>query len=99
MSTPHATASTLATLFATIEARRANPPEGSYTARLFAQGENEICKKIGEEAVEVIVAAKGETDDRVIYEMADMVYHSMVLLAARGLRWEQVEAELARRFK
>lgn len=91
--------STLDTLFATIESRRVNPPEGSYTARLFAQGENEICKKIGEEAVEVIVAAKGETDDRIVYEMADLVYHSMVLLAARGLTWAQVEDELARRFR
>ena len=94
-----ATSSTLATLFATIEARRGSAPEASYTARLFALGENEICKKIGEEAVEVIVAAKGETDDRIVYEMADLVYHSMVLLAARGLRWDQVEAELAPRFK
>lgn len=91
--------STLETLFETIEQRRLHPPPGSYTARLFAQGENEICKKIGEEAVEVIVAAKGETDDRILYEMADLVYHNMVLLAARGLRWSQVEEELARRFK
>ena len=91
--------STLETLFATIEARKASPPESSYTARLFAQGENEICKKIGEEAIEVIVAAKGETDDRIIYEMADWVYHAMVLLALRGLAWADVEAELARRFK
>ncbi len=89
----------LETLFATIEQRKANPPSGSYTASLFAKGENEICKKIGEEAVEVILAAKGETDDRVVYETADLVYHCMVLLAARGLRWQEVEAELARRFK
>lgn len=91
--------STLETLFATIEERKASLPENSYTARLFTMGENEICKKIGEEAVEVIVAAKGETEDRVIYEMADLVYHAMVLLALRGLQWEDVEAELARRFK
>lgn len=91
--------STLETLFATIEARKAGPTEASYTARLLAMGENEICKKIGEEAIEVIVAAKGETDDRIIYEMADWVYHAMVLLALRGLAWADVEAELARRFK
>ncbi len=91
--------STLDELFATIEARKAAAPENSYTARLFAMGENEICKKIGEEAIEVIVAAKGETEDRIVYEMADWVYHAMVLLAMRGLRWEDVEAELARRFK
>lgn len=92
-------ASTLETLFATIAERKASLPESSYTARLFAMGENEICKKIGEEAVEVIVAAKGETEDRIIYEMADWVYHAMVLLALRGLQWEDVEVELARRFK
>lgn len=91
--------SALETLFDTILQRRDSPPPGSYTASLFAKGENEICKKIGEEAVEVIIAAKGETDDRIVYEMADLVYHGMVLLAARGLRWSDVEAELARRFK
>lgn len=91
--------STTQTLFDLIERRKSNPPAGSYTAQLFAKGENEICKKIGEEAVEVIIAAKGETDDRIIYELADLIYHSMVLLAARGLTWEQVETELQRRFK
>ncbi len=85
-------------LFATIESRKGdNAPAGSYTASLFAAGENEILKKIGEEAVEVLIAAKGEGDERVIYEMADLIYHSLVLLSARGLRWSDVEAELARR--
>ncbi len=65
---------------------------------VFAKGENEICKKIGEEAVEVIIAAKGETDDRIIYEMADLIYHNLVLLSARNLSWDDVDAELARRF-
>ena len=86
-------------LFATIEERRQNPPPGSYTASLFAKGENEILRKIGEEAVEVIIAANNEGDERVIYEMADMLYHSMVLLAARDLHWSDIETELAKRFK
>jgi phosphoribosyl-ATP pyrophosphohydrolase len=86
-------------LFATVESRKAQPLPGSYTAKLFAQGENEILKKIGEEAVEVIVAAKGEGDDRVIYEMADLLYHSLVLLSVRNLQWSDLEAELARRMK
>lgn len=90
---------TLNTLFDTIESRKQTPPPGSYTAHLFEKGENEILKKLGEEAVEVIIAAKGEGDDRVIYELADVIYHSMVLLAARGLHWRDVEAELARRVK
>ncbi len=86
-------------LFATIQARKTNPPSGSYTAKLFEAGENEIVKKVGEEAIEVIVAAKGQGDDRVVSEMADLVYHAMVLLAARGIAWHAVEDELARRFK
>lgn len=92
-------ATVLQSLFETIQSRKENPPPGSYTATLFAKGENEICKKIGEEAVEVIIAAKGEGDDRIIYEMSDLIYHCMVLLAARGLNWAEIEAELAHRFK
>ena len=90
---------TLQSLFEIIEQRKQNPPPGSYTAKLFADGENEILKKLGEEAVEVIIAAKGQTEDRIIYEMADLLYHSLVLLAARNLTWAEVEVELARRFK
>ena len=89
---------TIDQLFATIQSRRAEMPEGSYTAFLFEKGENEILKKIGEEAIEIIIAAKGEGDERVLYESADLIYHLLVLLAARGLSWEQVETELARRF-
>jgi phosphoribosyl-ATP pyrophosphohydrolase/phosphoribosyl-AMP cyclohydrolase len=78
--------------------RRDHPREGSYTAKLFAAGENEIAKKVGEEAIEVVVAAKGETGERLVYELADLVYHILVLLSGRGLSWADVEAELARRF-
>ena len=88
----------LTKLWDTIQQRNAQRPSGSYTVQLLEAGENEILKKIGEEAVEVIIAAKGESDDRVLYEMADMIYHAMVLLAARDLTWSDVEAELARRF-
>ena len=86
-------------LFATIEPRKQNPSPNSYTSSLFATGENEILKKIGEEAVEVIIAAKGEGDERVIYEMSDLIYHNLVLLAQRNLNWTDIETELARRFK
>lgn len=89
---------TLTQLWDTIQQRKAQRPSGSYTVQLLEAGENEILKKIGEEAIEVIIAAKGESDDRVLYEMADMIYHAMVLLAARDLTWSDVEAELARRF-
>ncbi len=84
-------------LFATIESRKTNAPPGSYTAQLFAAGENEIVKKVGEEAIEVIVAAKGQSDERIVSELADLIYHSMVLLASRGIAWRAVEDELARR--
>ena len=86
-------------LYTTIESRWTNAPPDSYTAKLFAAGENEIVKKLGEEAIEVIVAAKGQGDERIVSETADLVYHSMVLLASRGIAWRAVEDELARRFK
>lgn len=84
-------------LYTVIESRRANAPANSYTAKLFAAGENEIVKKVGEEAIEVIVAAKGQTDERIVSEVADLMYHTLVLLAARGIAWQAVEDELARR--
>ena len=86
-------------LFAIIEARKSNPPVDSYTAKLFAAGTNEIVKKVGEEASEVIVAAKDESDSRLVSEISDLVYHAMVLLASRGVAWRAVEEELARRFR
>jgi phosphoribosyl-ATP pyrophosphohydrolase len=86
-------------LFATIESRQTNAPPESYTAKLFAAGENEIVKKVGEEAIEVIVAVKGQANERVVFEIADLIYHTMVLLAARGIPWSAVESELARRHK
>ncbi len=89
----------LSQLYATIESRKVSAPPDSYTAKLFRAGENEIVKKVGEEAIEVIVAAKGQGDERVISETADLVYHTLVLLAARGIPWTAVEEELARRFK
>jgi phosphoribosyl-ATP pyrophosphohydrolase len=86
-------------VFEVIEDRKLNPPESSYTAKLFAAGEVEVLKKIGEEAVEVVVAASKQTDDRIVYEMADLIYHNLVLLSMRNLTWQDVEAELARRIK
>ncbi len=88
----------LAHLWDVIQDRKANPREGSYTCTLFAKGAAEIAKKVGEEGIETAVASLSEEDDRVIYEAADLIYHLMVLLANRGLTWEQVERELAARF-
>jgi len=87
----------LARLLALIEDRKANPKPGSYTNSLFEAGEDEIVKKIGEEAIEVVLAVKGQGDERVISELADLTYHCLVLLAQRGLSPDDVAAELARR--
>jgi phosphoribosyl-ATP pyrophosphohydrolase len=91
--------STLNKVFAIIMDRKANPKLGSYTNSLFDAGEDEIVKKIGEEAVEVILAVKGQGDERVISEVADLAYHCLVLLAARDLTPDDIAAELERRYK
>ena len=83
----------------TIAERKANPSAGSYTASLFAAGLPRMAQKVGEEGVETAIAALSESDDRLLSEMADLVYHCLVLLAAKGHTWDEVEAELARRFK
>lgn len=89
----------LARVFALIEDRKATPKPGSYTNSLFDAGEDEIVKKVGEEAIEVVLAVKGQGDERVISEMADLTYHCLVLLAQRGLTPDDVAAELERRYK
>jgi len=86
-------------LYHVILARKQNPRPDSYTAQLFERGLAEISKKLGEESVEVIVAALGQPDERLVSETADLLYHSLVLLAARNVSLEQVEQELERRRK
>ncbi len=84
-------------LFFIIEDRKTNPKPESYTSSLFANGEDAILKKIGEEAMEVILAAKGQGNERLVEETADLFYHSLVLLSFRGLKLDDIEVELARR--
>jgi phosphoribosyl-ATP pyrophosphohydrolase len=79
--------------------RMVNPIEGSYTVKLVSQGEDEIVKKVGEEAIELILAAKAQGDQRLIEEVADLTYHVLVLLAYRGLNPDVVRLELARRHR
>jgi phosphoribosyl-ATP pyrophosphohydrolase/phosphoribosyl-AMP cyclohydrolase len=79
--------------------RKANPKEGSYTSGLFREGTAKISQKVGEEAVETVVAALDQSDERVVSECADLFYHALVLLAARGLSLDRVEAELERRHR
>lgn len=87
----------LDTVMATLQERKVNPRPDSYTASLLAAGEDEIVKKVGEEAVEVIIAAKSQGDERVIEETADLFYHTLVLLVSRGLSLDDIRAELTRR--
>lgn len=84
-------------LFEIIEDRKKNPVKGSYTCQLFEMGEDEILKKIGEESVEVILAAKAQGDERLLNELADLTYHSLVLLSLRGLTPQDVAAVLTAR--
>ncbi len=84
-------------LFDTILDRQANPQPGSYTVKLLDAGEDERLKKVGEEAMEVILAAKGQGDERLVSEIADLFYHLLVLLAVRGLTPDDIEVELVRR--
>lgn len=81
-----------------INARKATESERSYTARLLAGGVPKIAAKVTEEAEELVQAAAAETDDRVVAEAADLLYHVLVLLAARDLSMRQVEETLAGRF-
>jgi phosphoribosyl-ATP pyrophosphohydrolase/phosphoribosyl-AMP cyclohydrolase len=87
----------LAALEGIIEQRIAERPEGSYTARLFAQGPKRIAQKVGEEGLEVALAAAAETDEKVLAESADLLYHLLVLLKSRGLPLERVVGELESR--
>jgi phosphoribosyl-AMP cyclohydrolase / phosphoribosyl-ATP pyrophosphohydrolase len=87
----------LANLEGVIEKRIAESPQGSYTARLFAQGPKRIAQKVGEEGLEVALAAAVETDDKVLAESADLIFHLLVLLRSRGLSFQGVVAELQSR--
>lgn len=83
-------------LFAVILDRKAHPTPGSYTVTLLTDVD-EALKKVGEEAIEVVLAGKGQSDERLVSEAADLIYHLMVALAARGLTLDDVRAELAGR--
>ncbi len=82
-----------------IERRRQEMPEGSYTTTLFQKGVNRMAQKVGEEAVETVIEATNGTDDRLIYEAADMIYHLIVLLTSKGLSIEDLARELKSRHK
>jgi phosphoribosyl-AMP cyclohydrolase / phosphoribosyl-ATP pyrophosphohydrolase len=89
----------LNSLYALVESRRRERPEGAYTTYLFDQGLDKILKKIGEESAETIIAAKNDCRSDLIKESSDLLYHLIVLLVERGLSLEEVRDELARRRK
>lgn len=80
-----------------LEQRKNADPQSSYVAKLYAKGMDSILKKVGEEAAETIIAAKGGNSEQIIYETADLWFHTLVMLAKAGLSPEDVLKELARR--
>lgn len=86
-------------LEAIIHDRKANPQEGSYTNSLFQKGLNKIAQKVGEEAVEVVVAALGQGKTEQVGELADLFYHTLVLMVQIGVSLDDVRAELEKRHK
>ena len=85
-------------VYEVIEDRRLHPREDSYVSRLFGQGLNQVLKKVAEEAAEVVMAAKDQTPEALIYEVADLWFHSLVALSALSVSPEKVYEELGRRF-
>lgn len=81
-----------------LEERKGAAADSSYVAKLYAGGDDAILKKVGEEAVETILAAKGDDKDHIVYETADLWFHTMVMLANKGLSPQDVLNELGRRF-
>lgn len=84
-------------VYQVIQDRKQNPKEGSYTNYLFEKGIDKILKKVGEEATEIIIAAKNPDAEEIKYEMSDFLYHAMVLMVEKGVTWEDITKELANR--
>lgn len=89
----------LSRLYNQIVDRRDNPKEGSYTNYLFDKGLDKILKKVGEETSEVIIGAKNKSKDELVYEMCDLIYHSMVLMVSEGVTMDDLKTELTKRHK
>ena len=84
-------------MFSVILDRKEHPREGSYTNYLFDKGIDKILKKLGEEATEIVIAAKNPNSNEIKYEICDFLYHMMVLMAEKGVTWEEIMEELAKR--
>jgi phosphoribosyl-AMP cyclohydrolase / phosphoribosyl-ATP pyrophosphohydrolase len=90
---------TLQQLYDQIEQRKEMRPEGSYTTKLFDAGIDKIVKKLGEEAVETVIAAKNDSTERIVEETSDLLYHLIVTLVEKGVTLEEIRQELAKRRK
>lgn len=90
---------TLEKLYNTVLSRKNIMPEGSYVASLFRDGDDRIIQKVGEEATEVVIAAKNTDKKALISESADLIFHLIILLVSKGIRIEQIYDELDRRHK
>ena len=84
-------------MYGIIKDRKEHPKEGSYTNYLFDKGIDKILKKIGEENTEIVIAAKNPNPEEIKYEISDYLYHLMVLMAERGITWEDITKELSDR--
>ena len=84
-------------VFNVIKDRKLHPKEGSYTNYLFDKGIDKILKKLGEEATEIVIAAKNPNPNEIKYEISDFLYHMMVLMAEKNISWEDIMTELANR--
>ncbi len=84
-------------VYQVIADRKEHPKEGSYTNYLFEKGIDKILKKIGEEATEVVIAAKNPNAEEIKYELSDFLYHAMVLMVLKGVTWDDIVMELADR--
>jgi len=92
-------AGTLQQLYDLITTRKETRPDGSYTTKLFDQGIDKIVKKLGEEAVETVIAAKNDSTQRIVEETSDLLYHLLVTLVEKGVTLEEIQDELAKRHK
>ena len=84
-------------LYQTVEGRRQEKAEGSYTCYLFDQGLDKILKKVGEECTEMVIAAKNNDKDETVYEITDLIYHTLVMMANQGITPADIQAELDKR--
>ncbi len=86
-------------LYSKIEDRKLKKPEGSYVAKLFEKGSDKIIQKLGEESIETVIAFKNKNKDEIVYEVSDLLFHLLVCLVDSGVKFEEIQKELIKRYK